>query len=343
MKVFLNNGSGTISSTAIFSITSNVIKDCKISTGDFNKDGWNDIVMGGRDTIRVFENIKGNNLFSTSTIVNYIYYEPTIALPKKIMVADLTNEGGLSVLFSGHTQTFYESDPQWLYENILRMNPSVQNTNPAPPYLFESYVSAGSSIFHPKLKLFNRGDRDFQKYRIYKKNWVTYHYYLFDSTTSNEYIDTTEDLLHIETEPIDPPPDNLFYYAVAVDNSYKESITSDTISYIAYVCPTCFGEIGPDNFASHENHQLPKEYSLSNYPNLFNPSTKIFYTVPKEGGVKITVYNSIGQKVNELLNEFKNSGAYVVEFDGSNVSSGIYYYVLESNGFVLTKKMLLLK
>jgi hypothetical protein len=90
-------------------------------------------------------------------------------------------------------------------------------------------------------------------------------------------------------------------------------------------------------------------YDLYNYPNPFNPSTKIKYTLPKEGIVKITIYNSLGQRVTELVNEFKQPGAYIAEFNariaeqGADFPSGIYFYQLESNGIVLTGRMLLIK
>lgn len=336
MKVFLNNGSGTISSTAIFSITSNVIRDCKISTGDFNKDGWNDIVMGGRDTIRVFENIKGSNLFSTSNIANTIYESaPTISLPKKILVADLTNLGGLSVLLSGKTQTFYD-DPGWINENILRFNPSVLNTVPAPAYVFKSSAYFDGA-YHPKLYIYNRGDRDFQKFRIYRKTPASFSIYsLIDSSfTGYIFIDSTRNL---NIEGTHAPP-NLFYFVIAVDNSYKLSIPSDTISYRDFECPNCSeGESMVLN-----NNSEPENYSIKNYPNPFNPVTKIYYEIPKEGKVKITVYNSTGQEVKVLVNEFKNIGSYNVEFNGNNFSSGIYFYRIEAGNFIQTKKMLLIK
>ena len=90
-------------------------------------------------------------------------------------------------------------------------------------------------------------------------------------------------------------------------------------------------------------------YELYNYPNPFNPSTKIKYTLPKEGIAKITIYNTLGQRVTELVNEFKQPGAYIAEFNariaeqGVNLSSGIYFYQLESNGIVMTGRMLLIK
>ncbi|MBS1552590.1 MAG: T9SS type A sorting domain-containing protein [Bacteroidetes bacterium] len=192
--------------------------------------------------------------------------------------------------------------------------------------------------------MFNRGDRDFMKYRIYKRNYVSYLYNLFDSTESDHYIDTTEDLLYMNVEPEDPIPDNLFYYAVAVDNSYKVSVTSDTISYPAYVCPTCEGAIGPDNFAvSNEGNIVPKEYSLSNYPNPFNPTTKINYELRVTNYVSLKVYDVLGNEIAILVKEKQNAGRYSVNFNGANLSSGIYFYQLESNGIVLTGRMLLIK
>jgi hypothetical protein len=86
------------------------------------------------------------------------------------------------------------------------------------------------------------------------------------------------------------------------------------------------------------------QYSLSqNYPNPFNPSTTINYSLPKSGNVKITVYNAIGSKVATIVNEYKPAGNYSVQFNGSNLASGIYLYRLESGNFSDTKKLVLLK
>ncbi|MDH3268879.1 MAG: T9SS type A sorting domain-containing protein [Ignavibacteria bacterium] len=88
----------------------------------------------------------------------------------------------------------------------------------------------------------------------------------------------------------------------------------------------------------------PTEYSLSqNYPNPFNPSTTIQYTIPQSGNVRLIVYNSLGGEVATLVNEYKESGNYKINFDASNLSSGIYYYRLASNSFNEIKKMILLK
>lgn len=90
--------------------------------------------------------------------------------------------------------------------------------------------------------------------------------------------------------------------------------------------------------------QLPVKYSLEqNYPNPFNPVTRINYAIAKEGFVKLTIYDLLGREVNVLVNEVKNAGYYSVDFNGVNLSSGVYFYKLESNGFVDTKKLTLIK
>jgi len=89
---------------------------------------------------------------------------------------------------------------------------------------------------------------------------------------------------------------------------------------------------------------IPKTYVLfQNYPNPFNPNTQIRFGLPKASQVKIDVYNMLGQKVAELLNENKQAGYHRVEFYGSDFSSGVYFYKIQAENFVETKKMILLR
>ncbi len=89
---------------------------------------------------------------------------------------------------------------------------------------------------------------------------------------------------------------------------------------------------------------LPSSYSLyQNYPNPFNPATVIRYSVPKDGNVKLTVYNAIGQKITELVNREVTAGIYEVNFDASRLTSGVYFYKIETQGYTGTRKMLLIK
>ena len=90
--------------------------------------------------------------------------------------------------------------------------------------------------------------------------------------------------------------------------------------------------------------KIPKAYKLfQNYPNPFNPSTTISYSIPKAGIVTIEIYNTLGQKVKTLFNKFQNAGNYNINFNADGFSSGIYYYVIKSDKFIQTKKMVFLK
>ena len=82
---------------------------------------------------------------------------------------------------------------------------------------------------------------------------------------------------------------------------------------------------------------------LNGYPNPFNPVTTIWYAIPKSSYIRLVVFNSLGQRVAELVNEAQNSGWHVAHFDGTGLSSGIYFCRLEASGYLDTKKLLLVK
>ena len=89
---------------------------------------------------------------------------------------------------------------------------------------------------------------------------------------------------------------------------------------------------------------LPGQYALAqNYPNPFNPSTSIEFVIPQTGLVNLSVFNLLGEKVTELVNEVKESGSYTVTFDASKLSSGTYIYRLSVDANTVTKKMTLIK
>ncbi len=93
-----------------------------------------------------------------------------------------------------------------------------------------------------------------------------------------------------------------------------------------------------------DNNYLPTDYALyQNYPNPFNPTTKIKYEVPKTSVVTLRVYDTLGSEVQTLVNGEQPAGVYEVLFDASRLASGVYFYRLRTNGFVETKKMILIK
>lgn len=93
-----------------------------------------------------------------------------------------------------------------------------------------------------------------------------------------------------------------------------------------------------------EDGTLPTEFALEqNYPNPFNPTTKISYSIPQNGQVQIKVYDMLGNEIATLVNEQKQVGNYEVNFDASNLSSGVYLYKIVSGNYLETKKMVLLR
>ena len=90
--------------------------------------------------------------------------------------------------------------------------------------------------------------------------------------------------------------------------------------------------------------ELPGEFKLEqNYPNPFNPSTTINYSVPKSSHVTIKIYDTMGREISTLLNTEKPAGNYSIKFNTSSLASGIYFYRMEAEGFMQTKKLILLK
>ncbi|MCK4559866.1 MAG: T9SS type A sorting domain-containing protein, partial [Calditrichia bacterium] len=94
-----------------------------------------------------------------------------------------------------------------------------------------------------------------------------------------------------------------------------------------------------------DNHLgIPIEFALDqNYPNPFNQSTIINYQLPNHSKVTLIVYDILGREIATLVNEEKPAGRYEVQFDGSNLTSGVYIYRLVTSNGTLSKKFILLK
>ena len=103
---------------------------------------------------------------------------------------------------------------------------------------------------------------------------------------------------------------------------------------------------GNDVGVTNGNNEIVEGYELKqNFPNPFNPSTSISFTIPKTSDVKLSVYDLGGRLVAELVNERRPSGSYDVTFDAGKygISSGAYFYTITAGEFKETRKMLLVK
>lgn len=144
---------------------------------------------------------------------------------------------------------------------------------------------------------------------------------------------------------------NFAYYAT--NSYYSDGLQVETVEndpdttkiYLAHFSQIAGGNIdNVTNVKLQTDSQVPSEFRLSqNHPNPFNPSTKIEFSIPSKEIVELKVYNNLGKLVSELVNSELEQGFYSVNFDGSQLSSGVYYYTLKTESYNETKKMLLLK
>jgi len=98
------------------------------------------------------------------------------------------------------------------------------------------------------------------------------------------------------------------------------------------------------NLSNEVDVGIPTVYNLSqNYPNPFNPSTKLEYDLPEDGKMSLIVYDISGRELIKLLDEFKTAGYYTTQFNASGLSSGVYFYKLQTDDFIQTQRMVLIK
>ena len=143
------------------------------------------------------------------------------------------------------------------------------------------------------------------------------------------------------------------YDAPPIDHAWRLTFNSTIGDVIDnFVHNTNFTDIQWPNTTDIQNESPtnPAEYILTqNYPNPFNPSTNIEFNINEASNVKIDIYDALGNYIETLLNEFKNTGNYKVTFNGENLSSGIYFYRITTNSnntnlkLSQTKSMILLK
>ena len=123
---------------------------------------------------------------------------------------------------------------------------------------------------------------------------------------------------------------NVYVTGYSIDPNTRDDYT--TIKYVQ----------GPVSVLDAQS--LPTLFALyQSYPNPFNPITTINYQIPQLSFVSLKIYDVLGNEIATLVNEEKYAGSYEVEFDGANITSGIYFYQLTAGSFVETKKMVLLR
>ena len=162
-------------------------------------------------------------------------------------------------------------------------------------------------------------EMDLSHYTIYKGNNGG-----FELDSSNILISTV-DTSFVDNSIFD---DSNYYKLTAIDFNGNESDYAEAFVIVSV----------------EDRIYQPGEYSLEqNYPNPFNPSTEISYSIKTSSHVILSVYNSLGQKVVDLVSGYKEVGKHTIKFDANEFTSGIYFYKIQAGDFVETKKMILLR
>jgi hypothetical protein len=153
-----------------------------------------------------------------------------------------------------------------------------------------------------------------------------------DSSFSSIVLDLTVTDTLLNLFPLDS--NKKFYWHVYAANE------RDTSEFSAVASFTTGNQIA----AVKGREGVPTQFQLSqNYPNQFNPTTQINYSVPQSGSLSLKVYNLLGVEVASLFDGVRQVGNYEATFDGRELASGVYLYKLRANNFIETKKLLLLK
>ncbi len=159
-----------------------------------------------------------------------------------------------------------------------------------------------------------------------------------------------DSLVYDDSAPWPSEPDGNGHTLSLKNPDLDNSLGVNWAASIGYGTPGKINDVFTD-VEENENSLLPTQYSLEqNYPNPFNPTTKIRYNIPnvissetKQYPVKLVVYDLLGNEVAILVNEYQPAGSYEIVFDGSKLSSGVYFYRLNTGKFTDTKKLVLLK
>jgi hypothetical protein len=216
----------------------------------------------------------------------------------------------------------------------LAYKDNILNSPPTSPI----NVSIAWYNDHPRITWETNPEYDVQSYKIRKE--VAGSSMIAATITHNKYSTTHSWIDYDVDKPGKFDPQVLCKYKIkAVDIATNESNYSEEVSITGNTGLWKGNENGTEN-----DEQDIIEYNLaSNYPNPFNPTTSITYKIPTDGFVNLTVYNSIGEVVDVLVNEFQAKSSYSIEFNASKLPSGIYLYKLQSNEFSEVKKMILAK
>ncbi len=234
----------------------------------------------------------------------------------EIVVLGGYNSNPINKIYYGHIDSSSIDNLNWVEDTL------------ATPFGTGVYRAGGGKfgsimVFGPALSS-NACLNQFWGFNTYNNQWIRFFPNSLDSAANR----TTIAVKHTA--------DSLHFFLFG-------GMTWDSATHVINTCEK-FSTGNPVIGISGTGNFIPKEFVLyPNYPNPFNPSTKIVFAIPKAGIVKISVFNVLGETVKIVSENLFSAGKHEVEFNGSELSSGVYFYRLQYNNTIENGKMILLK
>ncbi len=328
--ILINDGNAFFTNETALRLPANLNVTQDLEWGDIDGDGDNDLLEGNENGNRVLIN-NGSGFFTDETIARLplpVSGEET----REVDLGDIDNDGDLDIFYAN--VTFTQGSPS---QNRLLFNDG------------NGFFTDVTSTNLPTEQA-NTVDGDFRD--------VDLDGYL-DILTAQAFDGTYQVLLNDSTGVFAIQTDKI-YFPLPQGNGIdveEDDFNGDGLMDI-YLCGfqhTDYLYIAEGNVTSIEESPIdknPEEFSLlQNFPNPFNPTTKIKYTIPaviasqakQSQLVTLKVYNILGNEIATLVNEEKEPGTCEVNFDASRLTSGMYFYTLKAGKYSETKKMILLK
>ena len=360
--LYKNNGDGTFTDVSISSGTNLAFNSMGIAIGDYNSDGWSDIyVTNGTDGNALLKN-NSDGIFTnvTATLglaVNKICWGANFL--------DYNNDGNLDLFISVSDGPSGRNDSN--RENVLYRNngDGTFSFTKGTGIDIDTSYSYGNAIGdlnndgYPDIAVLNANGTNTKLWQNMGgvNNWIKIS---LKGTVSNK--DAVGSLVEIYAGGKKQIRTTHLGVSFESQNSFIQMLglgSASVVDSIIVRWPSGLVDI-VKNVSSNrlikikegtrpqllikKEIETPNEYELKqNYPNPFNPSTRIEYSLVKDGKVVLEVYDILGEKIAQLVNENKESGIYSVQFDASQLPSGIYLYKIKTDDFVKVKKMILLK
>lgn len=215
------------------------------------------------------------------------------------------------------------------------------NSEYSAPFEFESLIMSTPVLSEPKNATYNVVLNPVFKWpRVL--NATSYRLLLSsDQNYVNVVVDTTiADTAFALSTPL--KTDSYYYWHIKAKNAGAETGWSARWAFQT----TAVSAVKDDKYEKEQKDTQVMEYSLKqNYPNPFNPSTVIRYSLAKDGNIRLSVFDVLGNEVAVLVDRYQNAGSHSMEFNAGRFSltSGIYFYTLKAGGYVSTRKMIIVK